>query len=463
MASINETVSYTYSADTTDFTRNVDGAKKSNDNFGVSVGKSKTSTDALGKSSKSTGGFISGMAATMVKVPFGPLISGATAAAVSILGLGMKTTEMAAAQDRVNAVYGDSAIAIQDYATTASESLGVVEQDYMKVAASMAVTAENMGMTEASAETYGVAVAQLSSIIASYLGLPVADVAERVSAAMRGEAEAAEALGLTLNETTVSNFAMANGATKAWSEMSTQEQMAWRLFTAIDQLAAMMGVEVGAINSVSSAQTALTALTGEAETSTTNYQKATTNLKNTLNDLILKITPLIEAIFGAIIKFQEWWDSSVLVQQILDNIARTIDRVISAITRVVTAVKDVINRFKAWAEESELLQIILEGIQRAVEGISNAIETMIGWINSAIDAFQEFRNQDFGTELINLGGSAGATTSVSAGLNAQGVMNTPNISNNQSTQNNTFNIAANKVMSVREAYRSAHVYGGRTI
>lgn len=463
MASINETVKYTYTADVDDFTKGVDGAKKSSDGLGGSTSKSSKSIDLLGRASKSSNGFISGMATTMVKVPFGPMISGAVAAGLAIFKLGEQTTSMAAAQDRVNAVYGDSTIAITEYAETASAGLGVVEQDYMKVAASMAVTAENTGMTEAAAEQYGLAIAQLSAIVSSYLGLPMAETAERLIAAMRGEAEAAEALGLTLNETTVSNYAMANGATTAWTEMTAQEQMAWRLFTAIDQLANMMGVEVGAVNSVSTAQAALTALTGEAETSTTNYQKATTNLKNTLNDLILKITPLIEAIFGAIVKFQEWWDSSVLVQAVLDNIARTIDRVINAINRIVTAIKDVINRFKSWAEESELLQAVLEGIQRAVEGISNAVETLIGWINSAIDAFQEFRAQDFGSELINLGGSAGSS-SIQAGVNNRGVNAGSSINNNQNTQNNTFNIQANKVMSVRDAYRSVHVYkGGRTI
>lgn len=462
MASIKETVKYEYIADTANFTKNVDGAKKSNDNFDVSMKKSDKSTKGLEKSSIQLGGSLTEMATAMIKVPFGPLISGAVAAGVAIIGLGEKTTQMAAEQNKVNAVYADSAVQIQQFAMDASSALAVEEQAFMQVAASMAVTAQNSGMAEAASETYGVAVAQLSAIISSYLGLPMAETAERVSAAMRGEAESAEALGLTLNETTVSNFAMANGATKAWTEMSAQEQMAWRLFTAIDQLATMMGVEVEAVNSVSSAQAALTALTGEAETQTSNYQKVTNELKNSLNDLLLKITPLIDAIFGAVLAFMEWWDSSVLVQAVLDNIAKTIDRVINAITRVVTAVKDVINRFKAWANESELLQAVLEGIQRAIEGISNAIETMIGWINSAIDAFQEFRNQDFGSELINLGGSAGSTTSVQAGLNAQGI-NTPNINNNQSTQNNTFNISANRVMNVRDAYRSAQIYGGRTI
>lgn len=463
MASVNESIKYTYTADVDGFTNSVDGAKKSSDGLDTSAKKSKTSVDGMGKASKNSSGMISGLATSMAKVPFGPMISGAVTAGLAIFKLGEQTTAMASAQDRVNAVYGDSAIAIQDYASTASSSLGVVEQDYMKVASSMAVTAENSGMAEAEAEQYGVAIAQLSSIVSSYLGLPMAETAERLIAAMRGEAEAAEALGLTLNETTVANFAMANGATTAWSEMSVQEQMAWRLFTAIDQLANMMGVEVGAVNSVATAQQALTALTGEAEASTSNYQQATANLKNSLNDLILKITPLIEAIFGAITKFQEWWDSSVLVQTVLDNIAKTIDRVINAINRIVTAVKDVINRFKSWAEESELLQLVLEGIQRAVEGISNAVETLIGWINSAIDAFQEFRNQDFGSELINLGGSAGAS-SVKAGVNSQGFNGGSNINNNQSTQNNTFNIKADKVMSVRDAYRSVHVYkGGRTI
>lgn len=79
----------------------------------------------------------------------------------------------------------------------------------------MSITAKNYGMTEEAAIKYGSAVTTLSGIISSYLGLPMAEVSERVSAAMRGEAESAEALGLTLNETTIQNYALANGCQTA--------------------------------------------------------------------------------------------------------------------------------------------------------------------------------------------------------------------------------------------------------
>ena len=175
MASVTETVNYIYSADTGDLVSDVNKGSKANDGFTRSMDMASKSSHMLKGASSAVGATISGLAG---------IVAGATA---GMLALGKATTTAKAEQDKINAVFDDSAIAISEYSATVSASLGVVQKDFEKVAAANAIQAQNMGMSEASAESYGVAVAQLTAVVSSYLGLPMAEAAERVTSAMRGK------------------------------------------------------------------------------------------------------------------------------------------------------------------------------------------------------------------------------------------------------------------------------------
>lgn len=133
--------------------------------------------------------------------------------------------------------------------------------------------------------------------------------------------------------------------------------------------------------------------------------KILTPIIELISGLIETITPLIQAIV-------EWANQSVILQWILASIEITVTAISGAISIIVGWITSVVERFNAWAEESKLLQAILQGIEMAVTGITNAIQTMINWINQAIASFQNFRAQDFGSDLINIGaGAAGSSAS----------------------------------------------------
>ncbi len=517
MASITETVKYDYIADTTGFTKNVDAANKSNANLDTTTKKTNKSTSKMAQ------------IGTTMSQNWGPIVGtiGAVTAAVGLLGT--STTELVGKQNMVTAAYGENTDAAMLFFDNIGGQLAVPSQELALYGAAMSITAQNYGFAAEQSVIYGAAVTNLSAIIASYLGLPVADVAERISAAMRGEAESAEALGLSLNETAVSSYALANGATKAWTEMSTMEQFSWRLFTAISQVATMMGIEVGQINSVETATAALNLMTEEAGNQTTKWQELIALLKEELVEFLNRITPVIEAIAAFIIvvieaknrvmeiitafiewigscegvqtavqgvkdiaqslhdllspmiqrvqqavdKFIAWWSESENLQAILQQIKDVIDNIMDAVNRALSFIDDIIERFTAWMEESILLQAVLDAIALAVGKISLAVETLIGWINAAIQAFQDFRAQDFGSDLVNLGSGAtdsasvDVTRSINHSINgavsglglSRGVQSVA--SNIQNQTENVFNITTNQVMSYREAYRNAQLVQAR--
>lgn len=77
----------------------------------------------------------------------------------------------------------------------------------------------------------------------------LADSVERVTAALRGEAEASEALGLTLNENYVKAWHEANNATgKAWKDLTDLEKAQVRFNVLLDQAGPTLGKAAASVN-----------------------------------------------------------------------------------------------------------------------------------------------------------------------------------------------------------------------
>lgn len=120
-------------------------------------------------------------------------------------------------------------------------------------------------ITEATAKTIdmtkrlGMSQAQMEELIrvtgdlsAGKFGL--ADGVERVTAAMRGEAEASEALGLTLNEDYVKSWYAARGATQgAWKDLTDIQKAQIRYNVFLEQAIAKQGASAASIKTLGGA------------------------------------------------------------------------------------------------------------------------------------------------------------------------------------------------------------------
>jgi hypothetical protein len=107
--------------------------------------------------------------------------------------------EAVQAQRELNAQYGASAKSYTEYAQAASRGTNFTTQAFQRSSAQMATLQRNYGLTSIQIKN----LTDRSADLAAASGKDVADAAYRVQAAMRGEAEAAEQLGLTMNTKTV--------------------------------------------------------------------------------------------------------------------------------------------------------------------------------------------------------------------------------------------------------------------
>ena len=109
------------------------------------------------------------------------------------------------------------------------------------------------------AANYGLTIQQTQQLIkasadlARVRGIGVAEAFERVQSAIRGEAEASEYLGLTLNDTFIKNNAL-NGSVKTTFERMTDAQKAQiRYDELLRQTAIFAGLAAGSVNSLDGA------------------------------------------------------------------------------------------------------------------------------------------------------------------------------------------------------------------
>jgi hypothetical protein len=128
--------------------------------------------------------------------------------ALDMLGEGLKavseaTRDAQQAQLQLNAVYRDSARDIGTFADNLASGIGRSNTEARESVATFATLARNYGFTEDQIKT----LTQRTADLAAVSGLSMRDAAERVQSAMRGEGEAAERLGLTLNSNAVQAMA----------------------------------------------------------------------------------------------------------------------------------------------------------------------------------------------------------------------------------------------------------------
>lgn len=154
-------------------------------------------------------------------------------------------TEETRSVDGLKRAYGDASSEIINF-TNDLQDAGIAQNDVAREAASIASTL---------AQRYDFEASQIETLIArsadlaQVKGVDLADATERVSAAMRGEGESAELLGLTLSDSAVAAEAAARGMEGWNTTMSESEKAAFRFQLFLEQSSYAQGAAAKAADS----------------------------------------------------------------------------------------------------------------------------------------------------------------------------------------------------------------------
>lgn len=143
--------------------------------------------------------------------------------------------------------YGDTADSLRDFGDELQRTTTFSSEQAVEAANVFGTLQRNYGLTADEIQN----LIQVSADLAAVNGITLTDAAERVQAAIRGEAESAEALGLTMNETAIGLAGVSAG-------MSEAEKAAFRYDALLEQATFSTGAAAEQANTTAGRMTQLT-------------------------------------------------------------------------------------------------------------------------------------------------------------------------------------------------------------
>lgn len=137
-------------------------------------------------------------------------------------------SDMEETQTKSDQIFGNMADTVNKWASSSINSMGMAKQTALDMAASFGDMSVSMGLsTEASAEM-SMNLVQLAADLSSFKNISVERAQTALTGIYTGEGEALKSLGIVMNEATLSQFAMASGCSKTYSEMTQAEKVQLR-------------------------------------------------------------------------------------------------------------------------------------------------------------------------------------------------------------------------------------------
>jgi phage-related protein len=220
--------------------REVEGGARAVEPAGRSIGRSIF------------GGVVAGYAAV-----------GGTQAIVGYFGSAISgASDLNETLSKSNVIFGSNGGAISKWGDAAAQTLGLSKEQAVAAAAGFGDMFSQIGFAQSEAAKMSTAVVQMSADLGSFNNLPTADVADRISAAFRGEYDSLQAVIPNINAARVESEALAATGKKTAAELTAQDKATAVLAIVNKDGARAMGdfarTSDGAANSAKIASAALT-------------------------------------------------------------------------------------------------------------------------------------------------------------------------------------------------------------
>lgn len=132
-------------------------------------------------------------------------------------------------QNVVDTTFGtDGAIKINEWARNAAESFGESELQAKQFTSTLGAMFKSMGVGQADMEEMSMSLAGLAGDMASFYNLDPTEAFEKLRSGISGETEPLKQLGINMSVVNLEAFAMSEGITKSYQEMTQAEQATLR-------------------------------------------------------------------------------------------------------------------------------------------------------------------------------------------------------------------------------------------
>lgn len=160
---------------------------------------------------------------------FGAVVAAAATAVKSAIPLGMELEQNLGGTE---AVFGDYAESVQTLAETAYKNMGLSASDYMATANKMGSLFQGSGLEQVRAMELSTQAMQRAADVASVMGIDTSMAMESIAGAAKGNFTMMDNLGVAMNATTLSAYALEKGINFKWNTASNAEkaELAMQMF-----------------------------------------------------------------------------------------------------------------------------------------------------------------------------------------------------------------------------------------
>lgn len=160
---------------------------------------------------------------------FGAVVTAAAAAVKSTIPLGMELEQNLGGTE---AVFGEYAESVQTLAETAYKNMGLSASDYMATANKMGSLFQGSGLEQVRAMELSTQAMQRAADVASVMGIDTSMAMESIAGAAKGNFTMMDNLGVAMNATTLSAYALEKGINFKWNTASNAEkaELAMQMF-----------------------------------------------------------------------------------------------------------------------------------------------------------------------------------------------------------------------------------------
>lgn len=258
-------------------------------------------------------------------------------------------------QNVLDSAFGDSAEAVNDWATTVASAYGLTELQAKQYSSTLGAIFSGMNITGVQAVTMSEQMAQLTGDMASFYNLDHEVAFEKIKSGLTGETEPLKALGIVMNETNLSAFAMSQGITTAYSAMSESDKVILRYNYLINQTSLAHGDFAKTQDSYANVSASMeNNMTSLSATLGAQLLPVLTQVKVAFNGLLENLSPVVELI-------------GKLVGGMITTLVNMITPVIEIIKVLLATLKPVITML------NDILDVVLSVVGKIGTGLTTLV------------------------------------------------------------------------------------------
>lgn len=133
-------------------------------------------------------------------------------------------SDIAEVENVVNTAFGSMSEMAYDFASTATEKFGLSELAAKQYSGTMMAMLKSSGVAQGEAAQMSTTLAGLAGDLASFYNIDTDEAFRKIRAGISGETEPLKQLGINMNIVNLEAFAMSQGITKAYKNMTLAEQ-----------------------------------------------------------------------------------------------------------------------------------------------------------------------------------------------------------------------------------------------